>query len=112
MNAEIVAPPASQASRCPIIDASCALLIQTAITEPGSERNPNAKALRDHQGHVACRRESSTRLDQQRTDQRTHRGFTMTPLDAVYGVDEVNINRSHLISPVVNKSVRWTVPPP
>ena len=94
---EIVAPSGQTSFSAPIVSAAVALMNEIAVTDVAVASNPNArsaaviKAILLGGGH---HREAWTNNPD--TSGPT-RGFTDQPLDAVFGVDEVNIDASHLI---------------
>lgn len=97
MKPEIVAPGTATSFATPVVSAAAALLLEVAGTDPVLSSNPNA----DHSVTLKSvllggARHRAGWSNAPAVDGPT-RGVTAKPLDPVYGVDVVNIDRSHLI---------------
>ena len=110
MKPEIVAPAGFTSFACPIIDASCSLLFQTANTDPSVSGNVNAKRSETIKAAVLTGANHRPGWTNNPATSGPNRGVTATPLDPVYGVDEININRSHLILTGGEQAGSTTVP--
>ncbi len=97
MKPEIVAPGSATSWATPVVGACAALLYDTAASVPALLANPNSDETVVVKAALmagATHREGWTNNP---TTSGTARGVTVKPLDSVYGVDVVNIDRAHQI---------------
>ncbi|MCI0364802.1 MAG: hypothetical protein L0219_13055, partial [Phycisphaerales bacterium] len=97
MKPEIVAPNSATSFAAPIVDAAGALLVETATVNPGLSGNLNAKRSEALKAVLLGGANHRAGWTNNPATSGANRGETSTPLDPVYGVDVVNVNRSHLI---------------
>ncbi|UCD75903.1 MAG: hypothetical protein JSV91_03085 [Phycisphaerales bacterium] len=81
----------------PVVSAACAMMVETARTEPPLAANPNAERSVVIKAVIlgGARHRDGWTNNPDTTG--PNRGVTDRPLDDIYGVDVVNVNRSHLI---------------
>lgn len=96
MKPEIVAPRGTTSDATALISAATSLLVETAQTDNGLSNNPNANRSETIKAALLA---GSEHRDGWSNNPQTgeFRGITTRPLDVRYGVDVVNVNRSHLI---------------
>ncbi len=97
MKPEIVAPNSLTSFATPVVSAAVALMVETARTDPDLWANPNA--LRGEVIKAVLMAGATHRAGWTNNPATSGpaRGTTSQPLDAVYGVDLVNVDTSHLI---------------
>jgi hypothetical protein len=97
---EIVAPAQLTSFAAPLVDAVAELLISTARNAQwggGLVNNPNAQRSEVVKAVILAGANHRAFWSNNPATTGATRGVTATPLDPVYGVDVVNVNRSHLI---------------
>ncbi len=97
MKPEIVAPGSATSFATPVVSAAAALLLEVANTDSELSANPNADhsiTLKSVLLGGARHRDGWSNAP---AVAGATRGVTAKPLDPIYGVDVVNIDRSHLI---------------
>jgi hypothetical protein len=111
MKPEIVAPNSATSFATPMIDAAAALLIETSNTNPGLSGNVNAKRSETLKATLLAGANHRPGWTNNPVTSGPSRGITLTPFDSVYGVDVVNIDRSHLILTGLEQNGATAVPP-
>ncbi len=97
MKPEIVAPGDYTSFSTPVVSAVTALLYQTAATHPSVSTNPNADESTVIKASLLAGARHRTGWTNNPTASGVIRGATSKPLDSTYGVDVVNVDRSHRI---------------
>ncbi len=97
MKPEIVAPGDYTSFSAPVVSAVTALLYQTAATHPSISTNPNADESTVIKASLLAGARHRAGWTNNPTASGVIRGATSKPLDSTYGVDVVNIDRSHRI---------------
>lgn len=97
MKPEIVAPGNATSWSTPVVGAVAMLLYETAATHPSVNLNPNADETAVIKASILAGAVHRTGWTNNPSPSGTARGVTLKPLDRTYGVDLVNIDRSHLI---------------
>ncbi len=110
MKPELVAPAGATSFSTPLVAGAAALLVETAWTDPNTAGNPNAarpevvKAVLMagalHRGGWSNGAISSGAL----------RGATSTPLDPIYGADQIDVDASHWILSAGEQPAAQTAP--
>jgi hypothetical protein len=94
---EIVAPGSLTSFATPIVSAAAALMYETAQTWPGLSSNANARKIETLKAVLLAGANHRAGWTNNPATSGPNRGVTSTPLDHVYGVDLVNVDRSHMI---------------
>jgi hypothetical protein len=94
---EIVAPAQFTSFATPLVNATVALLRETAQTFPGLAVNPNALRSETLKAVLLGGGNHRPGWTNNAVTSGPNRGTTTTPLSPIYGVDVVNVNNSHLI---------------
>lgn len=97
MKPEIVAPGELTSFSTPVVGSVAALLYQTAATHPSVSANPNADESTVIKAALLAGARHRAGWTNNPTASGVIRGATSKPLDSTYGVDVVNIDRSHRI---------------
>ena len=97
MKPEIVAPSALTSWATPVVSSVAALLFQTAATHPSVSMNPNADETTVIKAVMMAGARHRTGWTNNPATSGVTRGLTVKPLDPIYGVDVVNVDRSHRI---------------
>lgn len=97
MKPEIVAPGGATSWSTPAIGAVAALLFQTAATHPNLATNTNADETTVIKAVMMAGARHRAGWTNNPTLTGPARGLTTKPLDSIYGVDVVNVDRSHRI---------------
>jgi hypothetical protein len=94
---EIVAPAGATSFATPLISGAAALLVETARTNPALASNPDAERSDVVKAALLAGATHRTGWSNGAASSGATRGTTNTPLDALYGADQVNVNKSHWI---------------
>ena len=94
---EIVAPSGQTSFSAPIVSAAVALMNEIAVTDVAVASNPNAQASEVIKAILLGGGNHRDGWTNNPETSGPDRGFTDQPLDDIFGVDEVNIDTSHLI---------------
>jgi hypothetical protein len=97
MKPEIVAPAGATSFSTPLVSGAAALLVDTARTYPTLASNPVAERPEVIKAALLAGAHHRSGWSNGAPTSGPTRGATSTPLDALYGVDEVNVNKSHWI---------------
>ncbi len=97
MKPEIVAPETATSYSTPIVGACAALLYETAATHPSVSTNPNADETSVIKACLLAGARHRAGWTNNPGTSGALRGVTAKPLDPTYGVDVVNIDRSHQV---------------
>ncbi len=97
MKPEIVAPGSATSFATPVVSAVTAVLLETAASEPFLLINPNAAHSATIKSVLLAGARHRTGWSNGPAVSGASRGVTSTPMDPVFGVDVVNVDRSHLI---------------
>ncbi|HMN95507.1 MAG TPA: hypothetical protein PKC43_04715 [Phycisphaerales bacterium] len=97
MKPEIVAPGTATSWSTPVVAAVAAVLLETAATDPAISLNPNADHSLVIKSVLLAGAKHRPAWTNNPVTSGPNRGVTATPLDSKYGVDVVNVDRSHLI---------------
>ncbi len=97
MKPEIVAPSGQTSFSTPIVSAAVALMNEIAVTDVAVTSNPNARSAAVIKAILLGGGNHREGWTNNPDTSGPNRGFTDQPLDDVFGVDEVNIDASHLI---------------
>ena len=93
-----------------MIGATGAILIETSNTHSGLMANANAKRSETLKANILAGANHRPGWTNNPFTSGPSRGLTVTPFDPVYGVDVVNVDRSHLIFTGLEQSGSSTVP--
>jgi hypothetical protein len=94
---EIVAPAGATSFSTPLISGACALLVETARTHPSLATNPEAERPEVVKAVLLAGATHRAGWTNGAATSGPTRGDTITPLDLLWGVDQVDVNRSHWI---------------
>ncbi|MFM7261187.1 MAG: S8 family serine peptidase, partial [bacterium] len=94
---DIVAPGQFTSFATPVVGAAAALLWDTADSHPNTIGNVNAARAVTVKAALLAGAQHRVGWSNGTPDSGTSKGITATPLDPLYGVDLLDINRSHLI---------------
>lgn len=97
MKPEIVAPAGATSFSTPLISGAAALLVETARTHPALILDPDAERPETIKAVLMAGAEHRAGWTNGAPTSGPSRGATATPLDALWGADEVDVNRSHWI---------------
>lgn len=97
MKPEIVAPGNATSWTAPVVGSVAALLFETAATHPNLALNTNADETVVIKAVLLAGARHRVGWTNNPTTSGASRGVTSKPLDATYGVDVVNVDRSHRI---------------
>ncbi len=97
MKPEIVAPGSATSWATPVVGACAALLFETAATHPSLSLNPNADETVVIKAALMAGANHRVGWTNNPQTSGAARGVTAKPLDAIYGVDVVNIDRAHQV---------------
>jgi len=106
----IVAPGQFTSFAAPVVSATAALMVQTARTFAGLSANPNAQRSETIKAVILAGAKKRAGWTNNTPTSGASRGITSTPLNALSGVDVVNINNSHLILTGLEQNGSATVP--
>jgi hypothetical protein len=95
MRPDIVAPSSLVSFGVPTVSGAAALMVQTARVVPSLMGNPNAQRSETIKAVLMCGADHRPGWTNN-PGTGASRGVTATPLDSTYGVDQVNVNLSHL----------------
>ena len=110
MKPEIVAPSSATSFATPIVDAAGALLVETVNSNPDLSANLNAKRSESLKAILLGGGNHRPGWSNNPFTSGPSRGIASAPLDPVFGVDVVNIDRSHLILTGLEQNGTMTVP--
>lgn len=94
---DIVAPGQFTSFATPVVGAAAALLWDTADSHPNTTGNVNAARAVTVKAALLAGAQHRAGWTNGAPDSGSSKGITATPLDPLYGVDLLDINRSHLI---------------
>jgi len=94
---DIVAPGQFTSFATPVVGAAAALLWDTADSHPSTIGNANAARAQTIKAALLAGAQHRAGWSNGAPDTGATKGITATPLDPIYGVDLLDINRSHLI---------------
>jgi len=97
MKPEIVAPGTATSWATPLVAGAASLLVETARTDPVLSTLPEAERPDLLKGILMCGAEKRAGWSNGAPATGPERGLTLTPLDAVFGADEIDVNQSHWI---------------
>lgn len=97
MKPEIVAPAGATSFSTPLISGAATLLVDTARTHPALILDPDAERPETIKAALMAGAEHRAGWTNGAPTSGPARGATATPLDALWGADEVDVNRSHWI---------------
>ncbi len=97
MKPEIVAPGEYTSFAVPVVAAVTALLFESAATHPAISTNPSADESTVIKASLLAGARHRSGWTNNPTASGVIRGATSKPLDSTYGVDVVNVDRSHRI---------------
>jgi len=97
MKPELVAPGAATSFATPLVAGAATLLIETAVTRPGLQQNPRAVRPSLLKAILMAGAEKRAGWSNGAPATGPLRGSTPTPLDPIYGADEIDVNQSHWI---------------
>jgi hypothetical protein len=111
---EIVGAEDFSSYATPMVDATAAILVEAARTDPALESNPNAERADVLKSAILAGAVHEDLHDGEWSNNAVEsgasRGITMTPIDDVVGVGLVNVDRSHLILTGAEQDGMTTVP--
>jgi hypothetical protein len=94
---DIVAPGSFTSFGTPVVGAAAALLFQTATTDPAISGNPNANRSLTVKSVMLAGANHRTGWANNAPQTGASRGVASAPLDPLYGVDLLDIDRAHRI---------------
>lgn len=94
---DVVAPAGLTSFATPFVSGAVALLVQTARTAPGLSANPNAQRPEALKAALMCGTDRRPGWTNNPVTSGSARGTTTTPLDPIFGADELDINLAHKI---------------
>jgi hypothetical protein len=94
---DIVAPNSLTSFATPFVSGAAAVLVQTARVAPGLSANPNAQRPEVIKAVLMCGTDRRPGWSNNPVTTGSARGTTATPLDPIYGADELDINLAHKI---------------
>jgi len=97
MKPELVAPGTATSWATPLVGGAAALLLETAATHPGLRFNPRAARSELLKAVLLAGAEKRAGWSNGALLSGPLRGWTDTPLDPLFGADEVDVNQSHWI---------------
>jgi hypothetical protein len=97
MKPEIVGPAGATSFSTPLITGAAALLVGTARSHPALILDPEAERPETIKAALMAGAEHRAGWSNGAPSSGPARGATATPLDALWGADEVDVNRSHWI---------------
>lgn len=97
MKPEIVAPGPFTSFATPLVGGAAALLIETARTFPTLQNEPSAVRPEVLKAVLMAGAEHRAGWDNGAPTSGAARGATATPLDALWGADELDVDRAHWI---------------
>ncbi len=97
MKPDIVAPANATSWSTAVVSSVAALLFQTAATDPSVSFNTNSDETTVVKAVMMAGARHRTGWTNNPATSGPSRGLTLKPLDAIYGVDVVNVDRSHRI---------------
>lgn len=97
MKPELVAPGSATSFATPLVAGAAALLVETAQSAPGLQGNPRALRPELLKAVLMAGAEKRAGWSNGAPQSGPQRGSTATPLDPVYGADEIDVNQSHWI---------------
>lgn len=97
MKPDIVAPGTATSWSTPVVASVAAVLLETAASDPAVSFNPNADHSSVQKSVLLAGAKHRSAWTNNPASSGATRGVTATPLDSKYGVDVVNIDRSHMI---------------
>ena len=110
MKPDLVAPAGTTSSATPMVGSAAILLVDTARTWPGLSSNPLAERPEVIKAALmagALHREGWSNNPETSGPMR---GITTTPLDPVFGADQVNINHAHMVLTGLQQPGSFDVP--
>lgn len=110
MKPEIVAPGSATSYSTPVVASCAALLYDVALSHPDLIGNLDARRPAVVKGALLAGARHRDGWSNNPSSSGATRGQTNTPLDPVYGVDVVNIDRAHLILTGGEVDAQTTVP--
>ncbi len=110
MKPEIVAPGSATSYSTPLVASCAALLFDVALTDPDLVGNVDARRPAVIKAALLAGARHRDGWTNNPSTSGATRGQTSTPLDPVYGVDVVNIDRAHLILTGGEVNAMTTVP--
>lgn len=97
MKPEIVAPGSATSYAAPVVSSAAAILIDTVAQDPELSLNENADRALTVKAALLAGATHREGWSNNPATSGANRGVTVKPLDPVYGVDLLNVDRSHLI---------------
>ncbi len=97
MKPEIVAPANATSLATPLVSGAAALLVETARTNPSIADNPHAELPEVIKAVLLAGAEHRPGWSNGAIQKGVLRGATSTPLDPIFGADQVDVDASHWI---------------
>lgn len=97
MKPEIVAPAGATSLATPLVSGAAALLVETARTNPNIAANPHAALPEVIKAVLMAGAEHRPGWSNAAIQKGILRGATSTPLDPIFGADQVDVDASHWI---------------
>ena len=97
MKPELVAPAPATSFATPLVSGAAALLVETARTWPGLAGDPDAERPEVLKAVLMAGAEHRTGWSNGAPQSGDERGATRTPLDPLWGADELDIDHAHWI---------------
>lgn len=94
---ELVAPASATSFSTPLVAGAAALLVETARSHPDLASDPDAERADVIKAALMAGALHRPGWDNGAPSSGPARGITDTPMDALWGVDQVNVDRSHWI---------------
>ncbi len=97
MKPEIVAPAGATSLATPLVSGAAALLVETARTNPNIANNPHATLPEVIKAVLMAGAEHRSGWSNGPIQKGILRGATSTPLDPIFGADQIDVDASHWI---------------
>jgi hypothetical protein len=97
MKPELVAPAGATSFSTPLVSGACALMVQTAQTHPNLTGDPEAQAAETIKAVLMAGATHRAGWTNNAPSSGPSRGATAQPLDALWGADQVNVDKGHWI---------------
>lgn len=97
MKPELVAPAGATSFSTPLVSGACALLVDTARTWPSLSSNPTAERPEVIKAALLAGATHRAGWSNGAPSAGALRGATDTPMDTLWGCDQLNVDRSHWI---------------
>lgn len=97
MKPELVAPAGATSFSTPLVSGAAALLVETAWTDPHTAGNPNAALPEVIKAVLMAGAQHRPGWSNGAVVAGNMRGATSTPLDPIFGADQIDVDNSHWI---------------